>query len=94
MSVEPVEIRQYPASASLEIVWRDDVVSRFDDVVLRRACRCTTCRQNEVVCSDNIRIVSLIPVGYYAVQIVFDDGHDRGIFPWDYLRQLQQPLSN
>jgi DUF971 family protein len=28
------------------------------------------------------------PVGRYAVRIVFDDGHDSGLFSWDYLRQL------
>ena len=28
------------------------------------------------------------PVGRYAVRIVFDDGHDTGIFSWDYLRKL------
>ncbi len=28
------------------------------------------------------------PVGHYAVRIVFDDGHDSGLFTWDYLRRL------
>jgi len=28
------------------------------------------------------------PVGRYAVRITFDDGHDSGLFSWDYLRQL------
>jgi DUF971 family protein len=28
------------------------------------------------------------PVGRYAVRIVFDDGHDTGIYSWDYLRKL------
>jgi DUF971 family protein len=27
-------------------------------------------------------------VGHYAIRIVFDDGHDSGIYSWDYLRQL------
>jgi DUF971 family protein len=31
------------------------------------------------------------PVGSYAVQLVFSDGHERGIFPWVYLRELGQP---
>lgn len=28
------------------------------------------------------------PIGRYAVRIVFDDGHDTGLFSWDYLHEL------
>ena len=28
------------------------------------------------------------PVGNYAIKIVFDDGHDTGLYTWDYLRKL------
>ncbi len=30
----------------------------------------------------------LEPVGNYAIRIVFDDGHDTGLFSWDYLHEL------
>jgi DUF971 family protein len=36
----------------------------------------------------NVGIVRLEPVGNYAVRVVFDDGHDTGLFVWDYLREL------
>lgn len=32
-----------------------------------------------------VGIVALEPVGNYAVQPTFSDGHDSGIFSWDYL---------
>src|ERR1044071_648381 len=35
-----------------------------------------------------VRIVRLEPVGHYAVRIVFDDGHDTGLFTWTYLYEL------
>ena len=35
-----------------------------------------------------VEIVEMLPVGSYAVRIVFDDLHDTGIFTWDYLREL------
>ena len=35
-----------------------------------------------------VGIKAVEPVGRYAVRLVFDDGHDTGIFTWDYLRQL------
>ncbi|WP_339677262.1 DUF971 domain-containing protein [uncultured Zhongshania sp.] len=35
-----------------------------------------------------VSITELIPVGNYALQLVFSDGHDSGIFSWTYLREL------
>lgn len=37
---------------------------------------------------ENVAIVGLEPVGNYAVKIVFDDGHDTGLYTWAYLRKL------
>jgi DUF971 family protein len=28
------------------------------------------------------------PVGQYAVRLIFDDGHDSGLYSWKYLREL------
>lgn len=36
----------------------------------------------------NVAISRLEPVGNYAVRIVFDDGHDTGLFTWTYLHDL------
>ncbi|WGF88374.1 gamma-butyrobetaine hydroxylase-like domain-containing protein [Marinivivus vitaminiproducens] len=35
-----------------------------------------------------VGIDRLEPVGNYAVRILFDDGHDSGMFTWRYLRKL------
>ncbi len=36
----------------------------------------------------NVAISRIEPVGNYAVRIIFDDGHDTGIFTWTYLHDL------
>lgn len=36
----------------------------------------------------SVAIRQLLPVGNYAVRIVFDDGHDSGLFTWVYLAEL------
>ena len=36
----------------------------------------------------NVGIARLEPVGNYAVRIVFTDGHDTGLYVWEYLREL------
>ncbi len=37
---------------------------------------------------ENVLITGAEPVGRYAVRLVFDDGHDSGLFTWDYLYAL------
>ena len=37
---------------------------------------------------EKIGIAQLEPVGHYAIKIHFDDGHNSGLFTWDYLREL------
>ncbi len=36
----------------------------------------------------HVKITAVNPVGRYAVRLVFDDGHDTGLYSWDLLRQL------
>jgi DUF971 family protein len=36
----------------------------------------------------DVKIARLEPVGNYAVRIVFDDGHDSGLYGWDFLAKL------
>jgi len=36
----------------------------------------------------DVMILEVIPVGNYAVRLVFDDMHSTGIYGWDYLREL------
>jgi DUF971 family protein len=35
-----------------------------------------------------VQITSVDPVGHYAVRLVFDDGHDSGLYAWGYLYEL------
>jgi len=37
---------------------------------------------------QNVGIRAVEPVGQYAVKLVFDDGHDTGLYTWKYLREL------
>jgi DUF971 family protein len=37
---------------------------------------------------EHVKIAALEPVGNYAVRIVFDDGHDSGLYSWDFLHRL------
>lgn len=37
---------------------------------------------------QDVQVVRIEPVGQYAVKLVFDDGHDSGLYTWAYLHDL------
>jgi DUF971 family protein len=41
-----------------------------------------------VLGKENVGITAVEPVGQYAVRLVFDDGHDTGLYTWKYLHEL------
>jgi DUF971 family protein len=41
-----------------------------------------------VLGKQTVGIREIEPVGQYAVRLVFDDGHDSGLYSWKYLREL------
>lgn len=41
-----------------------------------------------VVGKESVGIRAVEPVGHYAVRLVFDDGHDTGLYTWRYLQEL------
>jgi DUF971 family protein len=62
---------------------------------LRAACRCADCRRERIdrdadPDTGNATIAEVRLVGDHALNIVFSDGHDRGIYPWSFLRELAQ----
>lgn len=101
--IEPVDrvLRQH--SGVLDLSWQDGLVVHFRPEVLRRACCCSVCeyqrRMGQGIEPDNgndgdkILIASITPIGAIGLQFSFSDGHDRGIYPWAYLRELSQTNS-
>jgi DUF971 family protein len=81
-------------SGTLEILWNDGSHQRFSHTYLRTQCQCTLCKSLSLqgktgdVSLTELRITEIHPVGTYGIQLVFSDGHDRGIYPWAYLRSL------
>ena len=39
---------------------------------------------------SSVAIAGIEPIGHYAIQISFDDGHDSGLYNWSYLRDLSE----
>ena len=43
---------------------------------------------------EDVQITAVEPVGHYAVRLVFDDGHDSGLYTWAYLRDLGDDMED
>ena len=76
--------------SGLQARWPDRTVS-WTAPRLRAACRCGGCRADQAagraIPADGAELAGAEPVGAYAVQLIFRDGHDRGIYPWALLRE-------
>lgn len=47
-----------------------------------------------VIGKEDVDVVKIEPVGNYAVRLVFDDGHDSGIYSWPVLRDLGENVED
>lgn len=89
----PEEIRLSAGRDELVLTWEDGVPRAFPASALRAACRCAWCtraRAEERLphAFPGIAITSLSPIADYALNLHFSDGHERGIYPFSYLRAL------
>ncbi|RON24507.1 hypothetical protein BK660_02215 [Pseudomonas brassicacearum] len=90
--MSPVAVGNSQGKQQLRLNWPDGREQRLDHAELRRQCPCSQCRafrlQGLTVKVDpRIRVVELNAQGY-GLQLIFSDGHERGIYPWPYLAQL------
>lgn len=95
MAAIPREIRLTDGARRLDVHWADGTISRLSVATLRAGSRSADTVRAAVdalppALPDDLAIRDVLPVGAYAVNLVFSDGHDRGIFPWPYLRALAE----
>jgi ATP-binding protein involved in chromosome partitioning len=91
----PTEIAQR-GPRTLAIRWSDGAESLLDVRDLRLACACAVCvdewsgeeRLDPASVPEDVHPVTIQPVGRYAIQIAWSDGHDSGIYPFEQLRKL------
>lgn len=85
-----VSITNHTDSGRVEITWSDGLAMAFEHVFLRTHCKCADCTAANALPTygPSLRLSDIRPVGSYGIQLVFNDGHDRGIYPWPYLYEL------
>jgi DUF971 family protein len=91
----PAALRQ-AGPRSLSVAWSDGHESVYDVRMLRLQCGCATCvdewtgeeRLDPDGVPEDVRPLAIRPVGRYAIQIDWSDGHATGIYPFARLRTL------
>lgn len=90
----------------LMIKWDNGNESKIELKYLRDECPCASCKGETVLLKtyrppapvkDNpqmYKIKDIQTVGGYAIQITWGDGHNTGIYTWDYLKQLSDDQEN
>ena len=98
--IEPTQILE-ESDHEVSITWSDDASTKYSAAELRRNCPCATCvnewtgekiLRDESV-SEDLTFDHISIVGRYALNFHFSDGHDTGIFSFDYLRTLRPKTS-
>ena len=88
----PVALRNRRQERQLLIEWTVGVAVALSHAQLRGACPCSGCKAARLggrigLVDESVQLTGIHPQGY-GVQLVFSDGHERGIYPWAYLREL------
>ena len=93
-TVRPTDIKLHQKSRMLDVTFDDNSTFSFPCEYLRAYSPSAEVRGHgpgqEVlqIGKENVSITNIEPVGNYAVCLFFDDGHNTGIYSWDYLHNL------
>lgn len=90
--MNPLAIGNSHSRQQLRLNWPDGREQVLAHAELRRQCPCSQCRAFRLrgtppMVDERVRVIELNPQGY-GLQLVFSDGHERGIYPWAYLADL------
>ncbi len=91
-SPQPTKIKAPHGARIFEIAWNDGQVQRIEHKVLRGYCPCAQCQGHHGVTrfvgGSNLELREIARVGNYALGLTWGDGHNGGIFTFEYLRRL------
>lgn len=92
----PVLLTPIPEDRILRVLWDDDAMCDYPFSYLRGWCPCAVCQghggERRFVEVEDPQLVSIDMVGNYAVNPTWADGHETGIYTFDYLRSLGDEL--
>jgi DUF971 family protein/molybdopterin converting factor small subunit len=97
--VVPTQIKLHQKTRMLEVHFNDQTSYKLPCEYLRvfspsAEVKAAKNRGETIVGKEQVSIDGIEPVGQYAIRLVFDDGHDSGIYSWKTLKSLGENYSN
>lgn len=98
--IKPTDIEVSNSDQVLTINWADGHTSEYPLFGLRKNCPCVTCRGGHgnmnqfdrslflVEPTQRYEVESIKQIGNHAIQIIWNDGHNTGMYQWETLREL------
>ena len=90
--IEPLLVSRADEERVVRILWDDDHLSEYPWAYLRGWCPCALCQghggQRRFVHVERAELSGWTQVGNYAINFFWTDGHQTGIYSYDYLRAL------
>ncbi|CAM8381994.1 Gamma-butyrobetaine hydroxylase-like, N-terminal [Candidatus Methylopumilus planktonicus] len=92
--IYPLEIKLHQSSNLLEIKFNNLTECMLSSEFLRVHSPSAEVRghgpgqETLQVQKENVTIENIEPIGQYAIKLTFSDGHNTGIYTWDYLYEL------
>jgi DUF971 family protein len=95
--IEPVQVIE-ESDREISIKWSDEAETSYNAAQLRRSCPCASCVNEwtgekmlkDASVPEDLVINSTSVVGRYALNFHFSDGHETGIYSFQYLRKLAE----
>ena len=96
----PTDIALSEDKRTLTVRWTDGAESKLGSRALRQLCPCAACVEewsnrrtlDPAQVPEGITIDAIQPVGNYALQFTFSDGHGTGIYEWRMMRETAEQL--
>ena len=84
---------------AIAITWEDGHTGVFSWGFLRGACPCVLCKRSHrgvdigsIEPVEGVWLVDWMPVGTYAIRLLWSDAHETGIYSFDYLREIYRSM--
>ncbi|MBL4679939.1 MAG: DUF971 domain-containing protein [Pseudomonadales bacterium] len=96
----PTEVKLHQISGVLELIYEDGTIFKLSAEFLRvnsPSAEVQGHSKDQAVLQHGkkmVKIADIVNQGHYAIRIDFSDGHDTGIFSWEYLFKLGQNQAN
>lgn len=89
--IQPYKVEVVSKQELMKIWWQAGSSIEIDFDELRKHCACSFCRAKGRLgkpVEAKTQVTNVVLMGSTGIQLVFSDGHDRGIYPWGYLQAI------